>query len=203
MGTKMAIEGKTAPKVQGCTLQEGGSHWPAEAVTLRYSHRFDIHRGAPGRYVVRSPDGQWTLPRSFKASGIKLGPITLWQSEWRALTGILEAAWSVLDVAPCDRAFFGVALVARELPPEVPRSIVINVPIEIVRVASGRFAVHAPGRSPIDMEHLPPGPESTFWIHGINVTRRQWMLYTAILEAAWMVAETMEGFLEDEIRRRD
>lgn len=195
----VVIGRKTAPKVQGCALPEAPPRWPADIVTLQYLW-LDIHRQGPGRYLVRDGDARWTLPRSFAAARIDLGGKTLEQDEWRVLTGALEAAWSVLDVVPREREVHGVHLLIRELPPEHPASIVIRSPVEILRRGGGRFSVHAPHRTPIELDHLPPGPQGTIELHDVDLTRWQWMLYTAILEAAWLVAETLHGFLDGEAR---
>lgn len=193
-------DGKTPAKVHGCSLQEGEAHRPPETVLLHFQG-LDIHRESPGRYVARTSESRWTLPRSFKAPAIQLGRLTVRQVEWRVLTGILEAAWSILDVVSCGRGVHDIELVVRELPPESNGSIVITRPVEIMskgstsNTSSPRYWVYAPSREPIPMEHVPT--ESRISLHGIRVTRRQWMLYTAILEAAWLVAESMDDFLGD------
>lgn len=193
----VVIGRKTAPPVRGRQLPEAAPRWPAEIVSVHYL-TLDIHREAPGRYVARGAGSQWTLPRSIPAHRFELGRVLMDEDKWRVLTGIVEAAWSLLDVVPSTTKVHDVDLLVRDLPPEHPASIVIQRPVEILRQGSGRFTVHAPHRLPIEMEHLPPGPRETFALHDVDVTRRQWMLYTAILEATWLIAETLPGFLPGE-----
>ena len=184
------------------------SLWPAEILTLRYQG-LDIHRRAPGSYVARAGDHRWTLPRYVKGARFRVGTATLTAAEWRVITGMIEAGWSLLDVVPGGRNVHDLRMVLKELPLDTQYSLIIERPIQIIRRVSDRlfYGVDHPRGGSDPIPHLPIWDRQRDHVlpHGFDLTRRQWVLYTGILEAAWMVGETMDGSIgggpEDEGKR--
>lgn len=170
------------------------SLWPETLLTLRFGS-LDIRRRAPGSYVVRAGDSVWTLSRDVKGP-FRVGTVTLKPAEWRVISGMLEAAWSLLDAVPEGRSVHDLRLSLTELPLESQWSLQIDRPIELLRDVSSRefYVVHKTKASE-SVAHLPIWDRDRSKIvgGGFDLTRRQWILYTGILEAAWLVGETMDG----------
>lgn len=170
------------------------SLWPESLLTLRFGS-LDIRRRAPGSYVVRVGDSSWTLSRDVKGA-FRVGTVTLKPGEWRVITAMLEAAWSLLEVVPEGRSVHDLRLALTELPLESQWSLQIDRPIELLRDVSSRefYVVHKTKASE-SVAHLPIWARDHAKIvgGGFDLTRRQWILYTGILEAAWLVGETMDG----------
>src|SRR5690606_6441908 len=116
-----------------------------------------IHRRSPGRYVGRAGDSSWTLSCDPKGARCRIGPAMITAAEWRVITGILDAAWSLLDVVPADRRVHNLRLALKELPLENQYSLTLARPIQIIRrVSDGLFyGVQDPRGGSGPIAHLP------------------------------------------------